>query len=189
MFIFVRNQSNPENFNCIATTRSQTRANDSYHKQTNMSRPNNNRAKKEPVPDVPHLRSVLIRAPSSFESVPAPRSLLSAKPPPSAAVIATQSHKEKNTTGQPCWTLTKSQLVPLPEVYPLERSHVYIDAVNVQEVATNIAECLRKESISSCFDSTKVRIKLNVTETSGVQLFTYISLSLGHGTCGNTTTC
>jgi len=105
---------------------------------------------KEPVPDVPQLRSVLIRSPSSF-GVPAPRPL-SAVAPKTAPLISTLS---KYTNGP--WKLEKKQLLPLPEVYPLERSHVYIDTPNVQDVATNIAECLRKESIAAVYDNQKVR--------------------------------
>jgi hypothetical protein len=43
-------------------------------------------------------------------------------------------------------------------VYPLERSHVYIDTSNVQDVATNIAECLRKESIAAVYDNHKAMV-------------------------------
>ena len=118
--------------------------------KTMMPRNPQQSSKKEPVPDVPQLRSVLIRSPSSF-GVPAPRSL-------SAAPKIAPSLKTINTskTNGP-WKLEKSQLLPLPEVYPLERSHVYIETLNVQDVATNIAECLRKESIAAVFDSSKVR--------------------------------
>jgi hypothetical protein len=59
-------------------------------------------------------------------------------------------------TGQ--WKLTQSQLIPLPESYPLERSHVCIEGSDVHAVATSIAECLRQESIAAVYDNNKVRL-------------------------------
>lgn len=130
------------------------------HEQPLIPTMSSGKQQKEPVPDVPHLRSVLIRSPSSF-GVPAPRALSEPKAPP--PVISTL---EQNKNGP--WKI--ENLLPLPEVYPLERTHVYIDALDVQNVAEKIAECLRKESIAAVFDNNKVRLNLCKRDSYGLHL-------------------
>lgn len=112
---------------------------------------------KGPIPDGPHMRSVLIRAPPSFE-VPTPRPI---KVSPKAVVVAPIVKSDPTTAP---WKLSKSQLQPLPDGYPLERTHAYVEsAAQVQNVAMNISECLRKESIAAVYDNNEVRLELAET--------------------------
>jgi hypothetical protein len=73
------------------------------------------------------------------------------------------------------WKLTQNQLIPFPESYPLERSHVYIKGLEVQAVVTSISECLRQESIAAVYENNKVRLipRESILMTEG---FTHIDL-------------
>lgn len=108
------------------------------------------------VPEMPQMRSVLIR--SSVEpAMPGRNSFgVSAK---TAPWIQNPSTKIAVVGVRSSW---KPVNVPkLPELYPLERSHVSIPDADAVEIAMRIADCLRKESIAATFEENKA-----VAETS-----------------------
>ena len=102
----------------------------------------------EVAPDVPQMRSVLIRS-TQVPSIPSRSSHFDTKHDflRSERVEATPSIKSRVGTS---W---KPRNVPkLPEMYPLERSHATINDADTIEIAERIAECLRTKSIAATFD-------------------------------------
>ena len=113
---------------------------------------------KQIAPDVPEMRSVLIRsAPPALPS----RSLQLTKESPFSLKTNINTLKAKGESG---WKL--SNIPKLPEMYPLERSHAYVKGIAGEEVASRIAECLRKESIMATFDD----VSFDVTTTKNPPL-------------------
>lgn len=113
-----------------------------------MSIPNNS----EIAPDVPQMRSVLIRS-AEAPSIPSHSSFhFSAKSAKPYATVQPMVTSIQSHAGSP-W---KPRNVPkLPEVYILERSHVSIPDADALEIAERIAECLRTQSIAATFDDNK----------------------------------
>lgn len=117
-----------------------------------MSTPNNNNnnMKDDIAPDLPEMRSVLIRSSGPSTMMPAARTGLYAKQAP---VLKTAPVLKSNNNKSTCWN--PDPLPKLPEMYPLERSHAYVKDVNCAEIATRIADCLQKESIAATFEENK----------------------------------
>jgi hypothetical protein len=114
---------------------------------------NNNNNNNDIVPEMPQMRSVLIR--SLVEpSMPGRNSFgVSAK---AAPWIQNPSTKIAVVGVRSSW---KPVNVPkLPEMYPLERSHVSIPDADAVEIAMRIADCLRKESIAATFEEVRLLV-------------------------------
>jgi hypothetical protein len=56
------------------------------------------------------------------------------------------------------WKLSEGDVMPLPSIYMLERTHVKINA-SVNEVAKRIAQCLQRESIFATYSSQEVSVR------------------------------
>ena len=110
-----------------------------------MSIPNNN----DIAPDVPQMRSVLIRS-AEVPSIPSRSSLQfnskSGKPLSSLSYVVSSTKSNAGSSWRPC------NVPKLPEIYILERSHVSIPDADALEIAERIAECLRTQSITASFD-------------------------------------
>jgi hypothetical protein len=107
--------------------------------------------------DTPQYRSVML-APSMAPPMPRSFSIAPPKPLRRSSVEPKISKSQQSAAPVQVWRV--NELVSLPEIYPLERTNVYVDNSSAQEVADCICECLRIESISATFDEeNKVRFK------------------------------
>lgn len=149
-----------------------------------MSIPNNN----DIAPDVPQMRSVLIRS-AEAPSIPSRSSLQfnskSGKPHCLSYVVPSIKSRA-GSSWKPC------NVPKLPEVYMLERSHVSIPDADALEIAERIAECLRTQSITASFDDVSIPHAINGTPTRLGKFqcnFTHLSGAVVRGLeqsrCGN----
>jgi hypothetical protein len=139
------------NYTVVRRDQQQSAEADPFTQSSIMSSATNNKNNDDIVPDMPQMRSVLIR--SSVEpAMPSPHNFgISAK---SAPWSYGPSTKIATVGAQPSW---KPVNVPkLPEMYPLERSHVSIADADAVEIAMRIADCLRKESIAATFEEVRL---------------------------------
>ena len=103
------------------------------------------------VPDMPEMRSVRIGAPIAMPQ----RSLLRSMPTTTKAPLAQIRQAPVTPASEATWT--PRNIPPLPQMYPLERSHVYVDD-DQKHVASRIANVLRQQSLAPVFEDEKVRI-------------------------------
>lgn len=125
---------------------------------SNNNNNNSNKNNSDIVPDMPQMRSVLIR--SSVEpAMPGPNKFGGLAK--SDAWIQNHSAKTAVVGVRSSW---KPVNVPkLPEMYPLERSHVSIPDADAVEIARRIADCLRKESITATFEEVRHLLRFGAT--------------------------
>mmetsp|Transcript_30043 Transcript_30043/g.49637 ORF Transcript_30043/g.49637 Transcript_30043/m.49637 type:complete len:368 (-) Transcript_30043:135-1238(-) len=126
------------------------------------------------APDMPEMRSVLIR--SSAPAMPQMRSFSDTKQAPQyAPIVRKQAPIDISVAPTPTPTSTitwqPSSVPQLPDYYPLERSHVTITNVDCAEVAHRISECLRNESIAATFTENKAVAETLCHTQFYVQLF------------------
>jgi len=113
--------------------------------------------------EAPQMRSLaignrtpsLIKPPKTFGKAPPlgierPRSVSRA-----GSVGLKQEWEDPCTT----WKVSKEDLEPLPEDFPLERTHRFINDVDAAVVASRITESLRAQSIQSKFDTNPPKAK------------------------------
>jgi len=124
-----------------------------------MSTPSNNNDN-EIAPDMPQMRSVLIRS----SGPDGPLTGVYAKQAP-ILKTAPALKSVSSTTWNP------EPLPKLPEMYPLERSHAYVKDVDCAEIASRIAKCLQKESIAATFELNKAFAETSCHTQFYVKLF------------------
>jgi len=111
------------------------------------------------VEDSPQMRSVAMVSRRPL-TVPSPRSFGLAKTSYSSPVV---NPVPKNAPLLAATSWKVNQLLPLPTNYLLERTNIYVADLDPQKVADNIADCLRKESISATYDDEEVSPKSSST--------------------------
>ena len=110
-----------------------------------MASPKNN---DEIVPDVPQMRSVLIRS-AQTPAFPMRSGLEFTAKSESPCEITVSVGPNISSRGGSTWR--PYNIAKLPAMYPLERSHVSIPNANATEIAQRISECLRMHSISASY--------------------------------------
>lgn len=115
----------------------------------------NNNKQQRVVEDAPQYRSVQIQ--SAPPAMPLGRTTVGpSKISPSTSKINTsKSTVVIAPTTKAAWKV--SQLRPVPSYYRLERTHLKISDVSCQEITSNIAACLKEESVSATFYNDEVR--------------------------------
>lgn len=107
------------------------------------------------VEDAPQMRSVKIQSLAPALQAPPPmpfgRGAVSVAP----SKIATTN--QSTTAAGKAWKV--SQLRPVPSFYKLERTHLKIDDVSVEEIASRIADCLRQESVYATFNDEEATVE------------------------------
>ena len=136
-------------------------------KHTNQSTMSNQPSTNQPstsIPeDTPQYRSVML-APSMAPPMPRFSSIAQSKPLRRSSIEPITKSQEwaapwGDKSAAPVQVWRVNDLVPLPTIYPLERTNIYVDGIDAQEVADRVCECLRIESISTTFDEeNKVRL-------------------------------
>ena len=107
------------------------------------------------VEDGPQMRSVTLSSASPMSvPIPSPFSLERSKPAPVVDPIPQKSLVEIEKTRGSVWNVVSAP--PLPPMYFLERTKVYVSGTPVGEIAFRVADCLRKDSIAATFNDREV---------------------------------
>lgn len=118
----------------------------------------------EVVEDEPQMRSVRLQStpPMAFPPPPMPGKLsfgsmkpagLPKKPEPSVSRVAVAN----------LWNV--KVLKPLPQVYSLERTHVFVSGASCSEVAQRIAQCLQASSIMAEYDDEEACVEAETSDS------------------------
>ena len=101
------------------------------------------------IEDTPRMRSMAVKPLTpTLLMPPAP---LSAK---SRSTVPRTSNKPLNHEGKDS-TLNVGTLKPIPEIYVVERTHVFVND-STQNIANRIAECLRTGSMAASYQKEEV---------------------------------
>lgn len=111
-----------------------------------MSR--NSHDNNEQIPeDTPHMRSVALH---SAPPMPMARSFPAPKAFSSVAPMRSHVSAPAKALNKPGWRVTN--VLPMPPMYFLERTHVVVSDASPQQIAARIVDCMERESVRAVYD-------------------------------------
>lgn len=112
-----------------------------------MSRNNHGNMDEQIPEDIPHMRSVALHSAPPIplaRSFPAPKAFSTVAPSRSHVTAPVKA------TNKPDWRI--KNVLPVPPMYFLERTHVLVSDASPQQIAARIVDCMQRESVRAVYD-------------------------------------